>query len=99
MLLLQEALGGSESSSVFKTTVNGQVWVRISGTVGGTITMKESLDNSTFATFTTDDVDQTFTDIGYKLFDVPGGVFFRFDTAAGSADVDIHLSGTGVEVI
>lgn len=99
MLLLHEALDGSESSNVFHTSVNGQVWVRIAGTVAGTITMKESLDNSTWATFTTDDVDQTFTGVSYKLFDLPGGVYFRFDTASGSADVDIHLSGTGVEVI
>ena len=99
MLLLDSAVAGSASSASFKTTVNEQVWVRIGGTVGGDITMKESLDNVTYNTFTTDAVDQTFSGAGYKLFDLPGGVFFRFDTAAGAAAVDIHLSGTGVRVV
>ena len=99
MLQLADGIGSSTSSSVIKSSVNGKLWVRIDTSSTGTITMKESLDNSTFSTFTTDSVDQTFTQDGYKLFDVPGGVYFRFDTGSGSASVDIHVSGTGVSLV
>lgn len=99
MIQLSSALGASASSTVFQTTTNTKCWIRISASTAGTITIKESIDNSTFATFNSDGTDQTFTENGYKLFDLPGGVYFRLDTNGSSASVDIHIAGHGVKVL
>ena len=101
MIQIGSSLGVSSSSTVFKTTINEKVWVRVGGTIGSAaVTIKESLDNSTFSAFVSDDTAQEFSAIGYKLFDLPGGVYFRLDVPAGGSPVlDIHIGGAGVRVI
>ena len=97
MLELATSLSGS--STAFRTTTDSKVWVRLGGTFGGTtVAMEESLDNSTFATFNVDGTDETFTQSTYKLFSLPGGVYFRFTTSGGSPAVNVHISGSGVAI-
>lgn len=100
MLELSADIGSGGTSSVLKTTCDCKVWIRVGGTFSSqTLTMKESLDNSTFAAFTTDGTAQAFTAADYKLYDLPGGVYFRFDSSVGgSPAIDVHYSGAGVRV-
>ena len=102
MLTLHENLANGSNSSVFKTTTNGKVWVRVKGTfAAATATIEESLDNSTFDNFVSDASTNTFTANGYDLFDLPGGVYFRLATAGGGGGttLDIHISGTSVFLV
>jgi len=100
MIQIGSSLGVSSSSTVFKTTINEKVWVRVAGTIGGTVTIQETIDNSTFAAFVSDDTVPKFTAVGYKLFDLPGGVYFRLDVPAGGSPVlDVHISGQGVRAV
>ena len=88
------------SSNVFHTNVPTKCWVRVSGTFSSqTVTLMESLAGSTYATFNTDGTDQTFTAATYKLYDLPGGVDFRFDVSnGGSPSINVHVGGPGIEL-
>lgn len=100
MLALSTALAGGETSNEFETSHNTTLWVRLYGNfAGNTITMQESVDGSSYATFTDGTTDQTFTASGYKAFDVPGGVKFRFSMNGSGGDVDIHIAGGGVSLL
>ena len=102
MLLLSEALGASENSPAFKTTVNGRVWVRISGTIVGTVQLHHSVDNATWTQYAqgVGGTAVAFTVVGTTTFELPAGLYFRIEQGAGGgADIDVHVGGTGVAIV
>jgi|TARA_A100001391_G_scaffold192346_2_gene166550 hypothetical protein len=101
MQILSETLGADDTSKVFISQQHTKCWVYLSGSFSSqTVTLEASVDNSTFSTFNVDGVDQTFTAGTFKLYDLPGGIFFRFDVSnGGSPDIDIRVAGNGVKVL
>ena len=101
MQTLQAAQLKNTNSNVFYTEMATKCWVRLGGTFSSqTVTMEESTDNSTFATFTTDATNQAFTVPTYKLYDLPGGIYFRFAVSnGGTPSIDSAVAGTGVKLV
>ena len=94
MLLLDADVDGATDSTVFKTTTNGKVWVWIYATTFGSITMKCSPDNSTYRSFYPDGVVATYTTEFARLYDLPGGLFWKFTGNATTDSAVIYISGT-----
>ena len=83
----------STSSSGFETIKDGKVWIHVASTFGtGYVTMEKSIDRGeNWTSFYPDGVEEKYTAATTgevtKLFDLPGGWFFRFtnDDTAGAA--------------
>jgi len=89
-------------SQVFQTTTETNVHVWVTAGTLGTLVMQCSDDNSTFVTFYPSGVAAAMTGHttgGFtRLYDLPGGVFWRF-TVSGTTDAVIRVSGIGVSLI
>jgi len=101
MQFLHEALAAGATSNVLRTTIHSTLWVDIQGTFNTeTVTMEYSVDGGlNYVTFTADGVDQTWTAQDQRVYNVPGGLYFRFTVSSGSGvDLDIHVDGTGLHL-
>lgn len=95
MIRLETALSNDTGAYVFHTNAEGELWVRLSGTFAGTITMQEKPDGGSWSTFSPDGTDATFTAAGHHMYHVPGGCNYRFVSANGSDSVNIDVAGRG----
>ena len=102
MLLLQEALADT-TSNVFEVTKDSKVWIHLAGTFGGDITMERFVLNlpggDTWGSFLPNGSAEIFTSETTKLFDLPGGVQYRFSGGAGVTNVDILIDGNAIRLV
>jgi hypothetical protein len=98
MILLDSVVTGATDSNVFRTIKETKVWVWIYATTFGNITMKCSLDNSTYRDFYPDGSIETLTSETTKLYDLPGGLYWKFTGDATTAAAVIYIEGNSIDL-
>ena len=90
------------TTNIFETTKDGKVWVHIdTDDTFGTVTMQYSkskdIDFADAATFYPDGSAETFTDVTTKLYDLPGGWFWRFSGSSTTAN-NYYVDGNHIKI-
>ena len=84
-------------TGAFETIGNGKVWIHVVTTTGagGVVTLQHSIGRSTtYTDFYPDGALETFTvDESTKLFDLPGGVFWRLENDATATATTAYVAG------
>ena len=91
----------SAYSSGFETTKDGKVWVHVVTTIGtGSITMQKSIDRgANWGSFFPDGAIESFTvDETTKLFDLPGGWYFRFLNVGDTDGTTCYVDGNALRI-
>ena len=100
MQVLDPPTAASLACGGFETTKNGKVWLHVASTFGGgTITMQKSIDRGTnWGTFYPDGVAETFTIETTKLYDLPGGWYFRVINDATADGTTCYVDGPHIRI-
>ena len=101
MHTLATAVDTTDTTGAFETTMPGKVWVHLATTIGtGSVTMQKSIDKgTTWGSFIPDGVVESFTvSDATKLFDLPGGWYFRFLNVGDTAATTCYVDGPHIRV-
>jgi hypothetical protein len=100
MHTLTTAVDTTDTTGAFETTMSGKVWVHVVSTFGGgTVTMQKSIDKgANWGIFYPDGVAETFTAETTKLYNLPGGWYFRLLNDSSAAATTGYVEGPHIRV-
>ena len=104
MHTLTTAVDTTDTTGAFETTKHGKVWIHLVSTFGGgDVTMEKSIDKgANWVSFFPDQVEETFTAAAAaevtKLYDLPGGWYWRFVNDATAAATTCYVDGPHIRV-
>ena len=99
MHTLTTAVDTTDTTGAFETTMHGKVWLHVASEYGGgVVTMQSSIDQgATWADFYPDGTLETLTNAGTvtitKLYDLPGGLYWRLENDDTAAATTAYVDG------
>jgi hypothetical protein len=103
MQQIGQALAADEVSTAFRTSGPGNVWFRISSDTASQVVEIESSTtdaSADFSTFNADGTAQSLTTDDNRMFNLPGGLYFRVVADTGNAGtVDCFVDGNRIALV
>lgn len=105
MQLLGSAITGATFSSVFRTTLQGNVWSwlheapGVTATIGSVGLWCSTSQGGTYEAYTPAGTAVAITAEGTYVLNLPGGLFWKFKGDGSTDVVVIHIDGPHIELV